>query len=163
MITTTYKFRLYPKKDQQEQLWRWSRALNDLYNHFLSLQKQQVAKKLPVLRRFDTHNLIPKLKHEIEHLNDVYSDARQACSDRIATCMILWQRGRIKFPRFRSGYQFFLKNLWRYLVIVPAFLGYCAIEIQSPFRCFGLISPIPKFFHVFPPFSLISYMQHLHL
>ena len=107
MITTTYKFRLYPTKDQQEQLWVWSRALNDLYNHFLSLQKQQVTKRLPVLRRFDTHNLIPKLKHEIEHLNDVYSDARQACSDRVATCMILWQRGHIKFPKFRSGYQFF--------------------------------------------------------
>ena len=107
MITTTYKFRLYPTKDQQEQLWRWSRALNDLYNHFLSLQKQQVTKRLPVLRRFDTHNLIPKLKHEIEYLNDVYSDARQACSDRVATCMILWQRGHIKFPKFRSGYQFF--------------------------------------------------------
>lgn len=107
MITTTYKFRLYPTKDQQEQLWKWSRALNDLYNHFLSLQRQQVAKRLPVLRRFDTHNLIPKLKHEIEHLNDVYSDARQACSDRVATCMILWQRGHIKFPKFRSGYQFF--------------------------------------------------------
>lgn len=107
MITTTYKFRLYPTKDQQEQLWKWSRALNDLYNHFLSLQKQQVTKRLPILRRFDTHNLIPKLKHEIEHLNDVYSDARQACSDRVATSMILWQRGHIKFPKFRSGYQFF--------------------------------------------------------
>ena len=107
MITTTYKFRLYPTRDQQEQLWTWSRALNDLYNHFLSLQRQQVAQKLPILRRFDTHNLIPKLRHEIEHLNDVYSDARQACSDRVATCMILWQRGHIKFPKFRSGYQFF--------------------------------------------------------
>ena len=107
MSTITYKLPLYPTKEQQELLWKWSRALNDLYNHFVKLQKDRVDQHLLILRRFDTHNLIPVLKNKIENLNKVYADARQHCSDVVATAMILWQRGHCKFPHFRSGYQFF--------------------------------------------------------
>ena len=107
MSTIAYKLPLYPTKEQQTTLWEWSRALNALYNHFVELQKDRVDKHLPILRRFDTHNLIPSLKNKIENLSKVYADARQHCSDIVATSMILWQRGHCKFPHFRSGYQFF--------------------------------------------------------
>lgn len=107
MSTITYKLPLYPTKEQQETLWEWSRALNDLYNHFIEKQKERVDQHLPVLSRFDMNNLIPVLKNQIENLNKVYATARQHCSNVVATTMILWQRGHNKFPHFRSGYQFF--------------------------------------------------------
>ena len=102
-----YKFPLYPSILQQKILWDWSRALNTLFNHFLDVQKTRIVNKQAVLRRFDTHNMIPELKFKIQNLDCVYSEARQACSDRIATLMILWQRKHISFPKFRSGYTFF--------------------------------------------------------
>ena len=138
MPTTTYKFRLYPTKDQSQLLWKWSRALNDLYNHFLELQKDRVSKHLPILRRFDTHNLIPSLKYTIENLNEVYSDSRQACSDRIATAMILWQRKHISFPKFRSGYKFFN-------ITYPDFNKSC--KLQGSYFVGGKLPPIKVNIH----------------
>ena len=138
MNTTSYKFRLYPTKEQQELLWKWSRALNDLYNHFLKLQKDRVDNHLPILRRFDTHNLIPSLKNQIENLNEVYADARQHCSDVLSIAMILWQRKKNKFPKFRSSYQFF--NIG-----YQAFERYC--KIKDGYFIGGKLPPIKMNMH----------------
>lgn len=107
MSTIAYKLPLYPTKEQQELLWEWSRAMNDLYNHYIELQKARIDQRLSILRRFDLHNLIPSLKCKIKNLDKVYADSRQSCADIITTSLILWQRGHCKFPHFRSGYRFF--------------------------------------------------------
>ena len=138
MSTTCYKFRLYPTKEQQELLWKWSRALNDLYNHFVKLQKDRVDQHLPILRRFDTHNLIPSLKNQIESLGEVHSDPRQHCSDVLSVAMILWQRKKNKFPQLRSGYRFF--NIG-----YQAFDRYC--KIKDGYFIGGKLPPIKMHMH----------------
>lgn len=107
MKTLTYKLPLYPTKEQQELLWEWSRALNDLYNHFIELQKDRLEKNQPLLGRYDMQNLIPTLKNEMENLNKVYADARQQCAFRVDDAITKWRRKQSSFPHFRSGYQFF--------------------------------------------------------
>ena len=138
MNTTCYKFRLYPTKEQQELLWKWSRALNDLYNHFVKLQRDRIEQHLPILRRFDTHNLIPSLKNQIESLSEVHSDPRQHCSDVLSVAMILWQRKKNKFPQLRSGYRFF--NIG-----YQAFDRYC--KIRDGHFVGGKLPPIKMHMH----------------
>ena len=138
MNITCYKFRLYPTKEQQELLWKWSRALNDLYNHFVKLQRDRIEQHLPILRRFDTHNLIPSLKNKIENLNEVHADSRQHCSDVLSVAMILWQRKRTKLPKFRSGYRFF--NIG-----YQAFNRYC--KIKDGYFVGGKLPPIKIHMH----------------
>lgn len=107
MKTRTYKLPLYPTKEQQTTLWEWSRALNDLYNHFVELQKNRLEKNQPLLSRYDMQNLIPTLKNEMENLNKVYADARQQCAFRVDNAITKWRRKQSSFPHFRSGYRFF--------------------------------------------------------
>ena len=126
--TVTYKFRLYPTVSEKSLLWDWSRALNRLYNHFLELQTQLRDQHKPLLRRFDTHKLIPLLKNEIVGLSDVYSDCRQACSDRAALAIQGWLRKTSKFPKYRSSSVFFN-------IHYPGFAHTCRVTPRG--ICFG--------------------------
>ena len=107
MKTLTYKLPLYPTKEQQATLWEWSRALNDLYNHYIEKQKERLEKNQPLLGRYDMQNLIPTLKNEMENLNKVYADVRQQCAFRVDNAITRWKRKQSSFPHFRSGYRFF--------------------------------------------------------
>jgi putative transposase len=69
----TYKFRLYPKKEQEERLLETLESCRQVYNHFLA----QWREKDKVPSRLELQGQIPKLKTEKPELNKVYSKVLQ--------------------------------------------------------------------------------------
>jgi putative transposase len=67
----TYKFRLYPKKEQEERLLETLELCRQTYNYFL----EQWNGKIP--SRFELQAQLPKLKQEKPELNKVYSKVLQ--------------------------------------------------------------------------------------
>jgi len=68
-----YKFRLYPKKEQEERLLETLELCRQVYNHFLAQWKEK--DKVPC--RLELQGQIPKLKTEKPELNKVYSKVLQ--------------------------------------------------------------------------------------
>jgi putative transposase len=69
----TYKFRLYPSKEQEEKLLETLELCRQTYNYFLS----QWNNKDKTLSRFELQARLPKLKTEKPELNKVYSKVLQ--------------------------------------------------------------------------------------
>jgi putative transposase len=69
----SYKFRLYPKKEQEERLLETLELCRQVYNHFLA----QWREKDKVPSRLELQGQIPKLKTEKPELNKVYSKVLQ--------------------------------------------------------------------------------------
>lgn len=72
-IQLTYKFRLYPKKEQDEKLLETLELCRQTYNYFLAQWKGKG--KIP--SRFELQAQLPKLKEEKPELNMVYSKVLQ--------------------------------------------------------------------------------------
>lgn len=68
----TYKFRLYPNKEQEKKLLWTMGQCKFVYNVMLELlQKQEMP------NRYALQNMLPKLKEQFPHLKGVYSKALQ--------------------------------------------------------------------------------------
>ena len=49
VILKTYKYRMYPNKEQQQMLAKYFGSVRFVYNHFLAERKQQYEKKASVI------------------------------------------------------------------------------------------------------------------
>jgi len=72
-VQLTYKFRLYPKKGQEERLLETLELCRQTYNYFLAHWNGR--DKIP--SRFELQAQLPKLKQENPELNKVYSKVLQ--------------------------------------------------------------------------------------
>jgi len=72
-INLTYKFRLYPKKEQEEKLLENLELCRQTYNYFLA----QLNDKEKIPSRLELQAQLPKLKQEKPELNKVYSKVLQ--------------------------------------------------------------------------------------
>ena len=72
-VQLTYKFRLYPKKEQEEKLLETLELCRQTYNYFLGQWKGK--EKTP--SRLELQAQLPKLKKEKTELNKVYSKVLQ--------------------------------------------------------------------------------------
>jgi len=72
-IQLTYKFRLYPKKEQEERLLETLELCRQIYNYFLA--QWNGKEKIP--SRFELQAQLPKLKKEKPELNKVYAKTLQ--------------------------------------------------------------------------------------
>ncbi|MDI6847084.1 MAG: helix-turn-helix domain-containing protein [Candidatus Bathyarchaeia archaeon] len=72
-MQTTYKFRLYPMKEQEGKLLETLELCRQTYNHFLS----QLNNKDKMRSRLELQAQLPKLKTEKPELNKVYSKVLQ--------------------------------------------------------------------------------------
>jgi putative transposase len=72
-IQLTYKFRLYPKKEQKERLLETLELCRQIYNYFLA----QWNKKGKIPSRYELQAQLPKLKQEKLELNKVHSKVLQ--------------------------------------------------------------------------------------
>ncbi|MEM2896723.1 MAG: helix-turn-helix domain-containing protein [Candidatus Bathyarchaeia archaeon] len=69
----TYKFRLYPKREQEERLFEALELCRRTYNYFLA--QWNGKEKIP--SRLELQAQLPKLKMEKPELSKVYSKALQ--------------------------------------------------------------------------------------
>ena len=72
-VQLTYKFRLYPKREQEEKLLETLELCRQTYNYFLA----QWNRKAKIPGRLELQAQLPKLKMEKPELNRVYSKVLQ--------------------------------------------------------------------------------------
>lgn len=101
----TYKYRLYPSKQQENILLNQLRITCNLYNHLLEKKKAEYefGKNLS---EFDLNNYISQLKQENSELKQVHSQILQQQSRRITNAFKnffrrLKNREKPGFPRFK--------------------------------------------------------------
>ena len=108
----SYKFRLYPKKEQEERLLETLELCRQVYNHFLAQWKEK--DKVP--SRLELQGQIPKLKMEKPELNNVYSKVLQMVLHRLYSNLKALSRlkknGKVGRLRFKSKgrYKSFIYN-----------------------------------------------------
>ena len=116
ILKRTYKYRLYPTKNQQDILERQLSLCCWLYNHFLEERKTLYEKNKTKITCYDQIKKMPKLKKERPELKNVYSQTLQDVARRLDKSFQNFFR-RVKenkngekqkpgFPRF--------KGYWRY-------------------------------------------------
>lgn len=104
MIQKTYKFRLYPNKEQEKLLANYFGSIRFVYNHFLAKRKEQYeqtkkssnyyeqSKELTAMKKTETYSWLKEinsqtLQHALRNLDTAYQN---------------FFKGRAKFPRFHS-------------------------------------------------------------
>ncbi len=126
----SYKYRIYPTKDQQNLLWNQSKLCNQLYNHLLDykISNYEDIKKLTPSKNFKDEikhiktlssklslkNLLPSLKKNTgDLLKNIHSQVLQEVVDRLDNAYNAFFR-RVRhglekpgFPKFRSSKRFF--------------------------------------------------------
>jgi putative transposase len=107
----SYKFRLYPKKEQEEKLVETLELCRQTYNYFLA----QWRDKIP--SRFELQSQLPKLKREKPELNKVYSKVLQMVLYQLYSNLKTLSRlkkngkkvGRLRF-KSKGRYKSFIYN-----------------------------------------------------
>jgi len=112
-IQLTYKFRLYPKKKQEEKLVETLELCRQTYNYFLA----QWNGKNKIPSKFELQAQLPKLKREKPELNKVYSKVLQMVLHRLYSNLKALSRlkkngkkvGRLRF-KSKGRYKSFVYN-----------------------------------------------------
>jgi len=104
----TYKFRIYPNKEQQSKLWLHANKLNWLYNYFLNqkIEAYKIDKKN--IKRFQLQSQLPELKTNDSNMKEIYSQVLQGVCKRLdQSYNDFFKRGNVGFPKFRSCKNFY--------------------------------------------------------
>ncbi|MGK7941087.1 MAG: IS200/IS605 family element RNA-guided endonuclease TnpB [Crocosphaera sp.] len=102
MGNKAYKFRLYPKQEQQQFLAKCFGCSRFVYNHFLRLTTDIYADCKKSLRYKEWAKLLTSLKKEFEWLKEVNSQALQQTLKDLETAYSRFFKGLTKFPRFKK-------------------------------------------------------------
>jgi putative transposase len=106
----TYKFRLYPSKEQQSKLWRHANALNRLYNYFLNQRIEAYAKDKTSISVYQQQKEVPQLRAQNEILKEIYSQVVHQVIwrlDRAYKSFFKHYKEGHGLPKFRSCRNFF--------------------------------------------------------
>jgi putative transposase len=104
MIIKSFKFRLYPSKDQKELIDKHIGTSRFIYNLGLETKKMsyEMGKKLS---KYDLIKQLPDLKKEYGWLKEINSQTIQQSLINLDTAYQNFFLGRAKFPRFKSKHR----------------------------------------------------------
>ena len=104
MVNKTYRFRLYPTKEQEVLLNRHFGHSRWVYNHFLNERKEQYQADKKSDNYYKQAATLTKLKKEEETkwLKEVNSQTLQFALRSLDTAFLNFFRGNAQFPKFRS-------------------------------------------------------------
>ena len=104
MINKTYKFRLYPTKEQEVLLNQHFGHSRWVYNHFLNERKEQYQTDKKSDNYYKQAATLTKLKKEedIKWLKEVNSQTLQFALRSLDTAFLNFFRGNAQFPKFKS-------------------------------------------------------------
>src|SRR5574343_190424 len=106
----TYKFRSYPSKKQQEQLWIHANKLNSTYNYFLDQRIKAYEEHKISISRYDQQKQLVELKKQDPVLKEIHSQVLQQVPLRLdLTYKAFFKHCKDGqgFPHFRSCFNFF--------------------------------------------------------
>lgn len=103
-IHKSYKYRIYPTKEQESLLSKHFGCVRYIYNHFLNERKEkyQEHKKSPNYYAQAKTLTGLKKKKETDWLKEVNSQTLQHALRHLDTAYLNFFRGKAKFPRFKS-------------------------------------------------------------
>jgi len=105
----SYKFRLYPNKEQEKLIRRTCGCCRFVYNYFLAQRIEQYKQAGKAPTRFQQDKALTGLKTKLEWLKEVDATALQSALQNLdAACQNFFRRvkqgsGKPGFPRFYSG------------------------------------------------------------
>ena len=104
VIFKTYKYRIYPNKEQEQTLARCFGSVRFVYNHFLAKRKQQYDETGKSDNYYAQAKNLTKLKKQEEYfwLNEINSQTLQFTLRNLETAYTNFFRGKAKFPRFKA-------------------------------------------------------------
>lgn len=104
MILKTYKYRLYPNKEQEEILARYFGIVRFVYNYFLAERKQQYEECGKSDNYYAQAKTLTNLKKQEEYswIKEINSQTLQHSLRHLETAYINFFRGIAKFPRFKA-------------------------------------------------------------
>lgn len=103
----TYKYRLYPSKNQQKKLWLHANKLNWLYNYFLNQRIEEYKNNKKSIKKSEQQHEITQLIKNDAVLKEIHSQVRQQVTDRLNKTYKDFFRRKFGFPKFRSCKKFF--------------------------------------------------------
>lgn len=104
VVNKTYRFRIYPDKDQEELLSKHFGCSRFVYNYFLNQRKEQYQLTSKSDNYYQQTKSLTELKkqEEFKWLKEVNSQSIQFCLRSLEAAYVNFFRGTSKFPRFKS-------------------------------------------------------------
>ncbi len=97
-----FRYRMYPKKDQEEMFLKHIGACRFVYNNSLEQKIKAYETDKKTLTRFDLNNALPQLKSENEWLKEVNSQSLQQANKNLDSAFTKFFREKKGFPKFKS-------------------------------------------------------------
>ena len=104
LIHKSYKFRIYPTKEQESLLSKHFGHCRFVFNYFLNERKEKYLNEKTSLNYYDNTKTLTELKkqEEFEWLKQVNAQSLQASIRNLDTAYKNFFRGNAKFPQFKS-------------------------------------------------------------
>lgn len=105
-IFKSFKFRIYPNKDQEILMAKHFGACRFVFNHYLNKRKETYLEDNKSLNYYDNANDLTNLKKEknFNWLKEINSQSLQSSLRNLDTSYGKFFRKQTKFPRFKSKY-----------------------------------------------------------
>ena len=142
VILKTYKYRMYPNKEQEQILAKYFGAVRFVYNHFLAERKQQYEENGKSDNYYAQAKTLTKLKKQEEYLwlKEINSQTLQFTLRNLETAYTNFFRGNARFPRFKAkknGGSFHIPqhcSVENGRIYIPKFKGGIKIVEHRPFK-----------------------------
>ena len=104
VIQKTYKFRLYPNKEQEKMLANYFGSVRFVYNHFLAKRKEQYEQTRKSSNYYEQAKELTAMKktEAFSWLKEINSQTLQHALRHLDTAYVNFFKGRTRFPRFHS-------------------------------------------------------------
>ena len=105
-IFKSFKFRIYPNKEQEILLARHFGACRFVFNHYLNKRKETYLEDKKSLNYYDNANDLTQLKKDenFNWLKEINSQSLQSSLRNLDSSYIRFFKKQTKFPRFKSKY-----------------------------------------------------------
>jgi putative transposase len=105
-IFKSFKFRIYPNKEQEILLAKHFGACRFVFNHYLNKRKETYIENKKSLNYYDNANDLTQLKknNDFDWLKEINSQSLQSSLRNLDTSYSRFFRKQSKFPRFKSKY-----------------------------------------------------------
>lgn len=105
-IFKSFKFRIYPNKDQEILLSKHFGACRFVFNHYLNKRKETYLEDKKSLNYYDNANDLTQLKknEDFDWLKEINSQSLQSSLRNLDSSYMRFFRKQTKFPRFKSKY-----------------------------------------------------------
>jgi len=105
-IFKSFKFRIYPSKEQEVLLAKHFGANRFVFNHYLNKRKENYLEDKKSLNYYDNANDLTQLKKDENYiwLKEINSQSLQSSLRNLDTAYNKFFRKQTKFPRFKSKY-----------------------------------------------------------